>query len=93
MSTTDELIAELDQRVAEKLAAILPVWELPDEPVIEWGPVEPLPEDWPQFPRERWCILPAARVRALCLAEKLLEQNEVGYAAYLYHYGGKMRMS
>lgn len=92
---TDVDLAALEQRVTEKLAAVQPKWDLPDIPSLPPLPVEvpDLPDDWPQFPRERWAIAPARRAKALCLADVLIDQGKLSGAGWLVAYGGKERIS
>lgn len=104
MSDTDTVLADLEKRVGERFAAAWQsLWPLPDDLMESWRswrsdtvalePAEQLPDDWPQFPPERWAILPAARARALMLAERCIDLGELGYAGWLLQYGGKVRLS
>lgn len=92
-------LQDLERRVAEKLASTwrshpdFPAWVLDEEP---WEPPKELlslPADWPQFPLERWAVLPARRVTALVLADKAIDSGHFTEAGWLLQYGGKVRIS
>lgn len=92
---SDADLAALEQRVTEKLAAAMPKWDLPDNPSLPPVPIEApdLPDDWPQFPRERWAIYPARRAYALTLADKLIDMGQLSEAGLLIAIGGRERIS
>lgn len=103
MSTEPDALAELERRVTEKLMAALPQWDLPPDPMpdpaefwrraVEDADVPPLPDDWPQFPRERWIIYPARRAYALIMADKAIDLGHLSEAGFLVQYGGKERIA
>ncbi|WP_330253112.1 hypothetical protein OG874_00405 [Nocardia sp. NBC_00565] len=98
-----EALTELEQRVTAKLYAALPQWELPPDPLqdpaefwrraVEEADVPPLPDDWPQFPREQWITYPARRAYALLLADNAIDHGYLSEAGFLVQYGGKERIS
>lgn len=92
---TDVDLAALERRVTEKLADAMPKWDLPDDPLppLDFSAIPTLPDDTPQFPRERWAIAPARRAQALILADKLIDQGKLSEAGWLVGYGGKVRIS
>lgn len=91
-----DVLQDLEVRVTEKLAAALPKWDLPPDPMDDWTPptdLPPLPEGWPQFPRERWVVYPKRRMWCLLLADKAIDHGNLAEAGFLIQYGGKDRIS
>jgi len=85
---TDKLIAA-NQAAHPWLADMAESWAVP-----QFSYEAPqLPEDWPQFPREQWAILPARRAVALTLADRLIDDGKLSEAGWLVAYGGKTRIS
>ncbi|WP_029923933.1 hypothetical protein [Nocardia otitidiscaviarum] len=91
-----DLLSELEQRVTAKLNAALPQWDLPPDLMpaeSQWRGVPPLPDDWPQFPRERWVTYPSRRAKALILADKAIDIGRLADAGFLVRFGGKERIA
>lgn len=91
---SNEALAELEQRVIEKLRAATPGGEMSEPaqfPVP--GNLPPLPDDVPQFPRPRYVYSSARRAHALCLADVLIDQGKLSDAAMLIEIGGRERIA
>jgi hypothetical protein len=102
---SEDALVELERHVGEKwiaaASARTPQWPLPDDPldISTWQTdTTPLPDDWPQFPREQWASYPAKRTVTLLLCDRMLDFDELTdeqwtHVCFLMQYGGKTRLS
>ncbi|BAD56355.1 hypothetical protein [Nocardia farcinica] len=89
-------LAELEQRVTEKLHAAMPKWDLPaDLPAVVIPDYVPNGAERPEleYPRERWITYPARRAHALVLADRLIDAGKLSEAALLVSRGGRERIA
>ncbi|PEH74617.1 hypothetical protein CRM89_00245 [Nocardia sp. FDAARGOS_372] len=89
-------LAELEQRVTEKLHAAMPKWDLPaDLPAVVIPDYVPNGAERPEleYPRERWITYPARRAQALVLANRLIDDGKLSEAALLVSRGGRERIA
>lgn len=97
-----DALAELELRVGDKWMTVAsertPDWPSPDIDfdMGSWQDL-PIPDDVPQFPRERWAAYPTKRMVVLMLCDHALdfELNEEQWiqVCLLMQYGGKTRLS
>jgi len=103
VTDAENALADLEQRVREKLIvanqAAHPEWAELAASFAEWVPksieldlVPPLPDDWPQFPREKWITYPNRRTYGLLLADKAIDLGHLAEAGWLLQYAGKERI-
>lgn len=97
-----DTLQDLERRVTEKLIAANqaahPEWANLPDPMEVWAkaPLEempPLPEGWPQYPREQWVTYPARRAHALILADNAIDHGYLAEAGWLVQYAGKERIA